>query len=130
MLQTYLSQCELFTPTKEGLCILQQRLNLLGNDVHEVLAQLLLFLVRLLEQNLEPEAARLRKPRVNEESNAGASQCSGSRARGREKVRGVCVRKELRNDARLSDDFAVEVNRGDEPALEAISNDLTKKLYA
>jgi hypothetical protein len=44
----YLSHGDLVTSTEEGLRILQQRLNLLAYDAHELLAELLLLLVGVL----------------------------------------------------------------------------------
>lgn len=103
--------------------IFEQGLNLLLDDGHEVLRELRLLLALGLE-DLEPEGSGFGEPRVNEEVDACASQCvlwvAGSRPEGR----WVGVGKKCRDDAGLSDNFAIEVNGGDKAALALRSVDV------
>lgn len=115
LISSYFSKSHLVASTEKRPRIFQQRLDFLGYNVDKIPADLLLLFLCVLQQRLEREAARLGEPRVDEVADAGACQCP--LGRDGEQGRGVLVGEELRNDARLGDDFAVKVYARDKAPL-------------
>lgn len=111
-----LGEGQLVAPSEERPSILQQRLNLLGDALDELLRALTRVVRRLGEEGLEPEAVDLGEPRIDEEGDAGPGQCGVGIGGGREEVGWVRVGEELRDDGRLGDDFAVVGQGGDQAA--------------
>lgn len=104
-----LSERHLAAASKERRSILEQRVHLLRYNVDKGLRELL-FLFTISLEDLEPEAAGFGEPSVDEEVDAGAGQGVLGVAGGGKDVRWVCICKECRNDARLCDNLAIEVN--------------------
>lgn len=70
---TCLGERQLLAPPEERPSILQQRLDLLGDALDELLCALVGVFGRLGEEGLEPEAIDLGEPRIDEEGDASPS---------------------------------------------------------
>lgn len=102
-----LGKGQLLAPPEERPSILQQRLNLLGDALDELLCALVGVFGRLGEEGLEPEAIDLAEPRIDEEGDTSPGQCAIGVGGGREEVGRVRVGEKLRDDGRLGEDLAV-----------------------
>jgi hypothetical protein len=111
---------DLAAAPEERRGVLEQGLNLLADNFNKLLAQRLLIRFLCL-QDLKPEAAGLGEPRVDEEVNAGADQCVFGVTGSGEDVRGIRISQEGGDDATLCDNLAIEVDGGDETALDFVN---------
>lgn len=112
---TYLSQSQPAAPPEKRIRILQQRLHLLNNRIHQLRAQLLLLLITR-PKNRKSQTINLAKEGIDEEVDPGALEGAAFFGAGFLEVGGVGVGEELRDDGGFGDDGSVVGNGGDEAA--------------
>lgn len=111
-----LGQSNLVAAPKVRLRVLQQRLNLLGDNVNKPSRNLIHLGFRLCELQFEQRRVGLAKVRVDEKVDACAAEGGVLASRGGDEVGRVGVGEELADDGGLCNDFAVIGEGRDEAA--------------